>query len=895
MNLQNRWRPAANADDFNIQVAEGDAARDLRDWARAEEAYRAALTANGAATPIWVQYGHALKEQGKLEQALDAYRTALRLNSADADTHLQLGHALKLSGDRGGAAQAYWQALKIDPSLTYAAIELKALGWRDEDLPSNSQMPSNPRAFEGENQLAQLLAALRASEASNHQLLVSNPVFTLSNQTRGEFTSSQGPPAEKAHILSGALKFDTRADHPVFNELDPDFVDSDLPLTRHMTHTWHRFELRREFHLNSIKSRLAFIVYYYRTLIFSIPPLPEKLITQLNSPAQAFGPITRFLFSVWQADFRDQSQFDIQQEQGYLNFLTEVVGRQSWSEYFPDELIPSVTLMALHQPAIYGAPLDLSKGQYSTWIRSGTYRSKYGEINNPSVRQAFIFDLILHDFGGNPRNRLISPDLIGFWSAPISPEYPGLSRFAAALAHVSRRLGDSLARSPAAIASNADAIAHWYLDEVISRFPQFAVFTTTPIRAWNAHCKFREPFAVRRELRKWGIDYVPGDSTEEIDVLVIGPIAAQSGLGTGARRSIGALSRTRCKFRTLNFAYDNPSAMTTGHDETAYHGENPRAVLWHYNAEYLQNCMQILDIFSRGRYNIGYFFWETEVMPKAHQLSLGMVDEIWTPSEFVAKCYSAAPVPIVNVGTSVELPNADTFFGRSYFGLGHEYVFMFSFDGHSVIHRKNPAAVVRAFLRAFPDRAERVRLILKSQNLLAARWGGINGRNEELLELCARDPRIQLIDRTMPLLEYYSLKHACDCYVSLHRSEGFGYGPAEAMAFGKPVIMTNYSGNVEFATPDNCLLVDVKLIHTLDWEYLYWVPEMMWAEPDLDQAAAHMRWVFEDRAFAAQLGQRAKETINRDFGPDAMARRYAKRLTELGLNRNSGEGGLRGI
>ena len=45
-----------------------------------------------------------------------------------------------------------------------------------------------------------------------------------------------------------------------------------------------------------------------------------------------------------------------------------------------------------------------------------------------------------------------------------------------------------------------------------------------------------------------------------------------------------------------------------------------------------------------------------------------------------------------------------------------------------------------------------------------------------------------------------------DCYVSLHRSEGFGLTIAEAMALGKPAIATAYSGNLEFMTAENSYL-----------------------------------------------------------------------------------------
>jgi hypothetical protein len=315
---------------------------------------------------------------------------------------------------------------------------------------------------------------------------------------------------------------------------------------------------------------------------------------------------------VWQIDFRDQGQFDIQNGEGYINFLTEVVGRRSWAKYLPGELVPIFILSELHTPSVQEAH-QLSNGQHSAWVRSDIYRRKYHDIHNWAIRQAFIFDLIIHE------HRLVSPDAISFWSAPVSARFPNLSRFAAVLAHLSRRLGDGLARSPAAIAANADAIAQWFRHEVTPRFPHLAILATVPIRSPKAQPKSPERRGgPRPELRNWGISYLPGDSTEVIDLLVIGPIAAQSGLGTGARRSIDALNHTQCKFRTLHFAYDNPSAMAGARDHTEYRGENPRAVLWHYNGEYLPGCMRILDIFTHGRYNIAYFVWETEVMPKAH-------------------------------------------------------------------------------------------------------------------------------------------------------------------------------------------------------------------------------------------------------------------------------------
>ena len=75
-----------------------------------------------------------------------------------------------------------------------------------------------------------------------------------------------------------------------------------------------------------------------------------------------------------------------------------------------------------------------------------------------------------------------------------------------------------------------------------------------------------------------------------------------------------------------------------------------------------------------------------------------------------------------------------------------------------------------------------------------------------------------VIDRIMNRAEVTSLIKACDCFVSLHRSEGFGLGPAEAMSLGKPAIITNWSGNVDYMTADNSIAIDYKLVKLgQDW------------------------------------------------------------------------------
>jgi glycosyltransferase involved in cell wall biosynthesis len=121
------------------------------------------------------------------------------------------------------------------------------------------------------------------------------------------------------------------------------------------------------------------------------------------------------------------------------------------------------------------------------------------------------------------------------------------------------------------------------------------------------------------------------------------------------------------------------------------------------------------------------------------------------------------------------------------------------------------------------------------------------------------------------------LEAACNCFVSLHRSEGYGLAVAESMYLGKPVIATNWSATAEYVTADNGCPVRVKLI-TLDQNHGPYAKGSTWADPDPDHAAEYMRALFDDRGLAAELGARAKDTIEARFSPHVIGARYRRRL-----------------
>jgi glycosyltransferase involved in cell wall biosynthesis len=97
-----------------------------------------------------------------------------------------------------------------------------------------------------------------------------------------------------------------------------------------------------------------------------------------------------------------------------------------------------------------------------------------------------------------------------------------------------------------------------------------------------------------------------------------------------------------------------------------------------------------------------------------------------------------------------------------------------------------------------------------------------------------------------------------DCYLSLHRSEGYGYGMAEALALGTPVIATNYSGSLSFTTDANSYLVQYTETEIKPAEYFYYQQGMFWAEPDVSKAVESLLEI--------RFGARSKIAIENALG-----------------------------
>ena len=282
----------------------------------------------------------------------------------------------------------------------------------------------------------------------------------------------------------------------------------------------------------------------------------------------------------------------------------------------------------------------------------------------------------------------------------------------------------------------------------------------------------------------------------------------------------------------------------------------------------------------KDRESIALWFWETSRLAPEWEAAFEHLDEIWVASQFMAEMIGAAsPIPVHAIPLPVSVPPSPPFDRRRYGIPEDDYLFTFVFDWHSTAARKNPHGLIEAFRSAFEPNSGASLLIKSIQGI------DFPAEYEQLAIAASRHPNIHLIDRHVPWREKNAMIAGCDCYVSLHRSEGFGLTLAEAMWFGKPAIATAYGGNLEFMTPENSRLVNYTMVPVGEKTAkaiagtARYPADSMWAQPDVGSAADAMRWAFENREEAAEMGRRGASDIRRTHSPQVAGEAIERALT----------------
>lgn len=361
-------------------------------------------------------------------------------------------------------------------------------------------------------------------------------------------------------------------------------------------------------------------------------------------------------------------------------------------------------------------------------------------------------------------------------------------------------------------------------------------------------------------------------------VNLVAYIRADMGLGVAARGMAAAFEAAGVPFNVVNMEHGNYSSQTDhswAHKEVAdSHYDVTVVCVNPDNSFYLRT--QFSPELLGNRYVIAHWYWELQEMPDEWMPEFEYTDEVWAASNFIKEAISSkAPVPVVRVPTVVNLKRTNKL-SRADLGLPEsKFLFLAMFDSKSVLERKNPLGVLRAFKSAFASDDPRVGLVLKFNNP-----DHKQPVMQELQQELGSCQNVVVIDHLLNRDELTSLIDACDCFVSLHRSEGFGLGPAEAMSLGKPAIITNWSGNTDYMTADNCIPINFELVE-LGRDYGPYKSHQRWAEPDLEHAAQAMKRIVAEPELAKSIGQRGRETIESQYSPQAVGRIIQARLQEI--------------
>ncbi len=645
------------------------------------------------------------------------------------------------------------------------------------------------------------------------------------------------------------------------------------PLSPFLLQVWRRIRFGSDLARGRPEVREKFLFWFLETYHRSrFPyhwPLPPATLAWLNEPTPKWEPhstgqarpgevryLTRFMFHIW----RKHQYIDLDRGDGFVRFLSwfAFLCLPKWN--LPRTLLPQDLIPVLNEPVRSGIPL--TAGMLALGRSRDPKRYRNAEQMPDEILLGWSFELLPDVLeAGDPR--LVPEQASRFWFSRSGAQPDSLNAYEYLAAKVCCDAGVVKESDPAAIRS-------WYESEYLAAVPKADVFAPAPV--WEA-----------------GAD----TDSAEIEpparaILVFRDHWTVAGLSTAGASTVEALRMTGLEVADLDFSLGRERFREEfEHNQRAILHAKSRICLLNVNPEFVPECLvSHLACVESADYLIGQFYWELSDITSTHECGLSLVNEIWVASQYLKDVYARrVSAPVVVMGQAVDLSPPGIRFNRHFFGLRDDsYVFLMSFDGGSVAERKNPWGTVEAFQQAFPKGNEKVVLVLKTRNLANLQTRADRSHWARVEEAIRADPRIRIADGTFTRDELRGLYGVSDCYVSLHRSEGFGFGPADAMALGKPVVVTDYSGVVDFCTPETALPVKYTLERAPQGTYPFmdsW-REYLWAKPDIRDAARAMRSLYEDPEMGRRLGECGRRLISERYSLEALARRYRARLRDLG-------------
>lgn len=359
-------------------------------------------------------------------------------------------------------------------------------------------------------------------------------------------------------------------------------------------------------------------------------------------------------------------------------------------------------------------------------------------------------------------------------------------------------------------------------------------------------------------------------------VNLIGLVRAEMGLGQSCRLLASELEESGMAYSLYDFQLGSQLLRTGDHtwDEKIADDFPYNINLIHINPDEMMLMYNRLEQERwNKRYNIAFWLWELEEIPEHWKRFFPMLDEIWTPSEFISKSLrKVTELPVHTMPYCVEAVT-DLKYDRKHFGLPEDkFLFLVMYDSNSTIERKNPTGAIRAFRKAFKNNPD-VGIVVKVNNAKERDMSHLN----HMLKGCEN---VYYITETLSKIEVNSLVKDVDVFVSLHRAEGFGLVMAEAMIVGTPVIATNWSSNTEFMSSEVACMVDCEFI-ALEKDSPPYKKGSVWADPDVVQAAKYMRKLYNDSEYYAHLKTSAQKYILDKLSMENAVERIKERVCEI--------------
>jgi glycosyltransferase involved in cell wall biosynthesis len=529
------------------------------------------------------------------------------------------------------------------------------------------------------------------------------------------------------------------------------------------------------------------------------------------------------------------------------------------SKYVADK--PRVTIS--QQPVFksladrYGSVAQGFGWESETSVKYGySYINKYFKLT-PSLRRKYR-DQVIEAAKGKADFPPLPNDSVSAFARWIDGRTAESGRLSSALYAIWKSRPDLQSAFPNAASSDSERYVGWAYEHGIGE----GVITESEIKLFDdeiTNDEVNESFTL----------------VDELGVNMSGYLRGEFGVGQFGRLVARSITHSGLPSSTLN------NADTESRQEEDY--ETPdieslyRVTVGAVNADqYLIWMATLPSELKRNSKFVGVWAWEVDDFPSRFFSAFDLVDEIWAISGFVRDSIQPhTKKPVFVVPAPIIAPEITEGLDYAGIGLSDTQPFnLFMFDYFSVFRRKNPLDLIAAHKAAFPDGDGPV-LVIKTVNAKKSAT-----QHEQLLFSIAGREDIIVIDKYLSREQLHSLVNECETYISLHRSEGYGLTIAEAMSLGKPVIATGYSGNIDFMSPTNSILVPFELVPVGDDAYPY-DKNAKWAQPDLGFAADAMRKLHEDPELRTRLGTQAKMDVTSAFTIDRAADFVRARVVKL--------------